>query len=188
MKTTLLFLSVFLSVNLFGQGGLIDLDAILHSVNLLDLENVTSIEMESGIYDISVSGDALNNSNGGDDLFYGVVLFYQDSIEADGNRSVYRVIQPGETITSIPIGVANVETSTVWAFLLEKNTQSNNSGTMQVSFNSSTLDLQEVTLTSSKNRIQILDFMGRETSFKPNTPLIYVYDDGSIEKVFSVEY
>jgi hypothetical protein len=43
-------------------------------------------------------------------------------------------------------------------------------------------------LTSSNNLIQILDVMGRETSFKPNTPLIYVYDDGSIEKVFSVEY
>ena len=39
-----------------------------------------------------------------------------------------------------------------------------------------------------KNLIQILDMMGRETSFKPNTPLIYVYDDGSTEKVFSVEY
>ena len=39
-----------------------------------------------------------------------------------------------------------------------------------------------------KNLIKILDLMGRETSFKPNTPLIYVYDDGSIEKVFSVEY
>ena len=43
-------------------------------------------------------------------------------------------------------------------------------------------------LNSNKNLIQILDMMGRETSFKPNTPLIYVYDDGSIEKVFSVEY
>jgi len=43
-------------------------------------------------------------------------------------------------------------------------------------------------LTTSKNLIQILDLMGRETIFKPNTPLIYVYDDGSIEKVFSVEY
>ena len=43
-------------------------------------------------------------------------------------------------------------------------------------------------LSTSKNLIQILDLMGRETSFKPNTPLIYVYDDGSIEKVFSVEY
>ena len=34
-------------------------------------------------------------------------------------------------------------------------------------------------LTTSKNLIQILDMMGRETTFKPNTPLIYVYDDGS---------
>jgi len=43
-------------------------------------------------------------------------------------------------------------------------------------------------LTTTKSLIQILDMMGRETTFKPNTPLIYVYDDGSIEKVFSVEY
>jgi hypothetical protein len=42
-------------------------------------------------------------------------------------------------------------------------------------------------LSTSRNIIQILDLMGRETSFKPNTPLIYVYDDGSIEKVFSLE-
>ena len=51
---------------------------------------------------------------------------------------------------------------------------------------SSTVGINE--LSTSKNLIQILDLMGRETSFKPNTPLIYVCDDGSIEKVFSVEY
>ena len=39
-----------------------------------------------------------------------------------------------------------------------------------------------------KNILKILDLMGRETSFEPNTPLIYVYDDGSTEKVFSVKY
>ena len=49
-----------------------------------------------------------------------------------------------------------------------------------------TVEINE--LSSSKSLIQILDMMGRETTFKPNTPLIYVYDDGSIEKVFSVEY
>ena len=42
-------------------------------------------------------------------------------------------------------------------------------------------------LTSSKNLIQIIDLMGRKTNFKPNTPLIYVYDDGSTEKVFVTE-
>ena len=119
MKKFLFFVSLCSVTSVMAQTQVMDVDAILHSVNLLELENVTSIDIESGIYDISVSGDALSNNNGGDDLFYGVVLFYQDSIEADGNRSVYRVIQPGETITSIPVGVANVETSTVWAFLLE---------------------------------------------------------------------
>ena len=39
-------------------------------------------------------------------------------------------------------------------------------------------------LKSSKTLIQIKDLMGRETYFKFNTPLFYVYDDGSIEKVF----
>ena len=43
-------------------------------------------------------------------------------------------------------------------------------------------------LNSSRVLIQILDLIGRETTFKPNTPLIYVYDDGSTEKVFSLEY
>jgi hypothetical protein len=42
-------------------------------------------------------------------------------------------------------------------------------------------------LTLSKTLIQILDLMGRETTFKPNTPLIYVYDDGTTEKVFTIE-
>ena len=50
----------------------------------------------------------------------------------------------------------------------------------------STIGINE--LTTTKNLIQILDMMGRETPFKPNKPLIYVYDDGSTEKVFSVEY
>lgn len=44
-------------------------------------------------------------------------------------------------------------------------------------------ELQE----SKKNIIQIVDLMGRETEYKPNTPLIYVYSDGTVEKVFRVE-
>jgi len=52
--------------------------------------------------------------------------------------------------------------------------------------NDCTSNLNE--LTTTKTLIQILDLMGRETVFKPNTPLIYVYDDGSTEKVFSVKY
>ena len=35
----------------------------------------------------------------------------------------------------------------------------------------------------SRKLIRILDLLGRKTNFKPNTPLIYQYDDGSVEKV-----
>ena len=48
---------------------------------------------------------------------------------------------------------------------------------------SSLLGIKE--FTSSKTLIKTLDIMGRETTFKPNTLLINVYDDGSAEKVFT---
>jgi len=38
-----------------------------------------------------------------------------------------------------------------------------------------------------KTLVKIVDLMGRETIFKANTHLIYVYDDGSTEKVYSAE-
>ena len=39
--------------------------------------------------------------------------------------------------------------------------------------------------TSSKTLIKTLNIMGKETTFKPNTLLINVYDDGSVEKAFT---
>lgn len=38
-----------------------------------------------------------------------------------------------------------------------------------------------------KQLIKIVDLTGRETPFKPNTPLIYIYSDGTTEKVFKME-
>lgn len=38
-----------------------------------------------------------------------------------------------------------------------------------------------------KHRVKITDLMGRETEDQPNTPLIYIYSDGTTEKVFRVE-
>ncbi|MDG1331517.1 MAG: hypothetical protein P8P74_04260 [Crocinitomicaceae bacterium] len=35
--------------------------------------------------------------------------------------------------------------------------------------------------------VQILDLMGREVKFTPNTPLIYVYSDGSVKRVYEVQ-
>ena len=38
-----------------------------------------------------------------------------------------------------------------------------------------------------KELIKIIDVLGRETTVKPNTPLIYIYSDGSCERVFEIE-
>tara|TARA_B100000787_G_C16054704_1_gene232821 strand:- start:165 stop:674 length:510 start_codon:yes stop_codon:yes gene_type:complete len=49
----------------------------------------------------------------------------------------------------------------------------------------STLSINEYT--STKSLIKMFDIMGREATYKPNTLLIYLYDDGSTEKVLTVE-
>ncbi|MNJ83994.1 hypothetical protein D3C87_14270 [compost metagenome] len=41
--------------------------------------------------------------------------------------------------------------------------------------------------TKDKQLVKIVDLTGRETEDKPNTPLIYIYDDGTTEKIFRVE-
>lgn len=40
---------------------------------------------------------------------------------------------------------------------------------------------------NEKQLVKIIDFMGRETEFKSNTPLIYIYSDGTRERVMKLE-
>jgi hypothetical protein len=49
-----------------------------------------------------------------------------------------------------------------------------------------TVGLKELSK-SSKQLIKIVNLMGRVTDFKPNTPLLYIYSDGTTEKVYEVE-
>ena len=41
--------------------------------------------------------------------------------------------------------------------------------------------------TEPRTLVKILDFLGRETRPVPNTTLIYLYSDGTSEKVFRVK-
>lgn len=50
-----------------------------------------------------------------------------------------------------------------------------------------TLSIQEQNIIQNREVIKIVDLLGRETEFKPNTTLIYIYSDGSSEKVFRVQ-
>lgn len=52
--------------------------------------------------------------------------------------------------------------------------------------NSCSTGIDEVS-THNKEVVKVLDLMGRETEPIPNTPLIYVYSDGTTEKVYKLE-
>lgn len=42
-------------------------------------------------------------------------------------------------------------------------------------------------LDSERQLEHIIDYMGRETEFKPNTPLIFIYDDGTRQRIMKLE-
>jgi hypothetical protein len=43
----------------------------------------------------------------------------------------------------------------------------------------------ELPLEPERNLIKIVDFLGRETNFRTDIPLIFIYDDGTVEKIFT---
>lgn len=49
------------------------------------------------------------------------------------------------------------------------------------------LGLDDLTDNHERDLVKIVDLLGRETEFKPNTILIYVYSDGTSEKVFRAQ-
>lgn len=104
---------------------------------------------------------------------------------ANGNNENFNFFWPGSNLNLTCIEVDDAD----WANAnwIDFGSQYYFSNYCNNGCSSSTTGLNEH-MNDTKNLIQILDLMGRETNFKPNIPLIYVYDDGSIEKVFSVEY
>lgn len=52
---------------------------------------------------------------------------------------------------------------------------------------SQSIGITELITNETKNLIKIVDLLGRETELKPNTPLIFIYSDGTREHVMKVE-
>ena len=52
------------------------------------------------------------------------------------------------------------------------------------SLNFNPLNISNSTLTFNKKLYKVIDVIGREVNYKPNTILFYIYDDGTIEKKF----
>jgi len=51
----------------------------------------------------------------------------------------------------------------------------------------STNILEETTISSLRELLKITTILGQSTKPKPNTPLLYIYDDGTIEKKIVIE-
>lgn len=72
---------------------------------------------------------------------------------------------------------------------IELNAHVNNGGLClytQTTGQNCTLGIIELP-NSDRELFQIIDFMGRETQFKPNIPLIFIYSDGTRERVIKLE-
>ena len=102
---------------------------------------------------------------------------------ANGTSSLFafvKVAQPADAMNS-PSFIASVRTP-------------NNSGiepidSLQSIFSQmhtcSEASIEEL-LNKDKELVKIIDFMGRETNFKPNTALIFIYSDGTRERVIKL--
>ena len=237
MKTTLLFLSVFLTTSLFGQNvnipdanfkaylvgntaintnGDTDIQVSEASVfngaidcSNLFISDLTGIEAFTSLIDLVCNENQLISL----DVSQNIVLEGLScgnnlitSLNLSLNTALHVLYCPENQISCL--NIKNGNNINFWQFYVSENpnlscievddaawSTSNWTGIdFQASFSedcnndcsSSIVGITE--LNSSKTLIQILDLMGRETSFKSNTSLIYVYDDGSTEKVFSVEY
>ncbi len=50
----------------------------------------------------------------------------------------------------------------------------------------STIGILDIT-NNKRNLVKITDLLGKETPYRRNTPLFYIYDDGTVEKRMVIE-
>ena len=172
------------SLDVTQNTALYELDCGLNQIANLDLSQNTALKYLWCIYNLLVSLDVSQNNA----LRYLECSFNQltclnvaNGINMDWSH-FYALYNPN--LTCIEVDDAEWATAN-WTDYIDPQTSFSEDCNYPENCDDSSVGITE--LTSPKNLIQILDMMGRETSFKPNTPLIYVYDDGSIEKVFTIE-
>ena len=54
--------------------------------------------------------------------------------------------------------------------------------------NSDEAFVQEVCHNQARELVKIIDLTGRETEFRPNCPLIYIYNDGTHQSVMKSDW
>jgi hypothetical protein len=170
------------SLNLSNNIALTMLNCDENNLTSLDVSNCTDL-MVLNCFDNQITSLNLSNNANLTSLHC-----YNNQLQClnvkNGNNTAFIGFFANGNFNLSCIEVDDVNYSTVnWTSIAAQTSFSENCNN---DCSSSTAAISEIT--TSKNLIHIHDMMGREATFKPNTPLIYVYDDGSIEKVFRVEY
>ena len=124
----------------------------------LDVSNNTVL---TGVICDNNQLECLNVKNGNNSNFS------YDYLHAEGN------------INLTCIQVDDVNLTTFWSYIDTQTSFSTDCG-----FCTAGLDALSI---SPKQLVRTIDFLGRETEFKTNTPIIYLYSDGTTEKVFKFE-
>jgi len=56
-----------------------------------------------------------------------------------------------------------------------------------LTYNSTPTAITDISVSSNRKLISIVDVLGRQNKGKKNEPLFYIYDDGTVEKKFIFE-
>ena len=157
----------------FGPSGTFIQISSCNSIQNIDLSNITVSSTPLILIGGNSSLTSLNLANGS------CVLYSQVNLSANPQLFCVQVDNP-----------AYSEVSTVWFWNDKSTWESNNPGQTSPYYyvNTGGCSLGIGELNNKLNQhVRIVDLMGRETPFKPNTVLIYVYDDGTTERVFKLE-
>jgi hypothetical protein len=216
MKTTLLILSIILFANLFAQNVSIpDANFKTYLINntlintngdneiqvseatsytqsvycpSLGITDLTGIEAFTNITELYCGFNQLTSLDVSQNTALVYLYCYSNQLTClnvqNGNNQNFIFFNGGSNPDLQCIQVDNAAySSTNWTYIDPTATFNENCpsdcGTSVAGINE---------LKSYKSILKILDLMGRETTFKTNTPLILIYDNGSIEKVFGADY
>ena len=159
------------------------------TISSLNISDLTGIEDFTALTLLSCGHNPLINLDLSNNTLLTTLWCYESQLTclniANGNNTNIGWLSLGgnPNLTCIEVDDASWSTNN-WPEILEP----------QFSFSDncdnecSTSDIGIHELTTSKNLVKIIDMMGRQTDLKYNTLLIYLYDDGTTEKVLSVEY
>ena len=196
-----ILLTLLIPINIFGQyTNVPDANFELALLNLgydFVIDGVVETSAIDTITELYINNENIADLTGIEDFIALKSLFcYNNNLSTlnlSNNTQLFEVTCSGNNLTSIDL--RNGNNQGLWYFLSMNNPNLNCIDVEDISYCEDNWSVDSWTSFSNncnptsiystvKNRklIKIMDIHGRLTKTMPNTPLIYIYSDGSIEK------